>query len=331
MDILVIGLGSMGKRRIRLLQQIDKSLRIVGVDTKETRREEARRLFHIETESSLNAAVKRGCNCAFVCTSPLSHAVIIEKCLLQGVHVFTEINLVDDKYKSNIKLAKEKGVELFLSSTFLYREEIARIRQEVRKAHSILSYIYHVGQYLPDWHPWENYTEYFVGDTRTNGCRELMAIEFPWLLKTFGKFADIQIKKGKKTGMKTIYADSFLLLVEHETGIQGTIMVDVVSRKAVRNLEIYGEDLYLTWNGTADSLKKYNIQTKKEESICLYDSVNKQEGYADFVVENAYKNEINAFLKILAGEQKAEYGFKEDQYVLSVIDKIENTEMWGTI
>ena len=32
MTIVVVGLGSMGKRRIRLLKKIDFSIRIIGVD-----------------------------------------------------------------------------------------------------------------------------------------------------------------------------------------------------------------------------------------------------------------------------------------------------------
>ena len=324
MRVLIVGLGSMGKRRIRLLKQIDSSANITGVDAKEERRKEAESLFNIQTISELQPAFHSNkYDCAFVCTSPLSHADIIESCLMHEINVFTEINLVPDKYSSNIKIADEKNLVLFLSSTFLYRDEIKYIRKEVKAARSLLSYTYHVGQYLPDWHPWENYADYFVGDVRTNGCREIMAIDFPWLYKTFGKFRDIQVKSGKKTALKTTYNDSYLLLVEHETGIQGTISIDVVSRKAVRNLEIYGEDLYITWNGTPEGLKKYDLEAKKETSVSLYDEVDKQEGYAGFVVENAYKNEIITFFNIVRGKTKAEYDFEDDKYILAMIDDIE--------
>ena len=44
-----------------------------------------------------------------------------------------------------------------------------------------VNYIYHIGQYLPDWHPWENYKNFFVGDKRTGGVREIFGIDLPWL------------------------------------------------------------------------------------------------------------------------------------------------------
>ena len=323
MKVLVVGLGSMGKRRIRLIKQIDPEIWVIGVDLKADRRDEAEQLFHIKTVPELGEAFREKCSCAFICTSPLSHADIIESCLFHGLHVFTEINLVADKYGSNIQLAHEKHKVLFLSSTFLYRKEVKYIRKAVTASSSLLSYTYHVGQYLPDWHPWESYTDYFVGDARTNGCREIMAIDFPWIYKTFGKIRDIQVKCGKKTQLKTTYNDSYLMLVEHENGVQGTIMVDVVSRKAVRNLEIYGEDLYITWDGTPGGLKKYDMEKKKETLVQLYNAVDKQDGYAGFVVENAYKNEIQAFFDEIAGKTRKEYGFADDKYVLALIDDIE--------
>ena len=320
---VVVGLGSMGKRRIRLMKQIQDTIEIVGVDAREDRRKEAEELYGIGTCADINDAFKMNCECAFICTSPLSHAKLIGLCLEKNLHVFTEINLVEDMYQENMRLAEDKNRILFLSSTFLYRDEIRFIQNEVKKATSMLSYNYHVGQYLPDWHPWENYTEYFIGDARTNGCREIMAIDFPWIYKTFGKIVDVKVIKNKKTELKTTYPDSYLILFEHESGVQGSILVDVISRKAVRNLEIFGEDLYLSWNGAVDGLKKYNIEDKAEEKVELYENVDHQDGYASFVVENAYRNEIQAFFDEVESGKKVEYGFGEDKEILGLIDEIE--------
>ena len=157
MDILIIGLGSMGKRRVRLLRRLRPDSRIIGVDAREDRRAEAAALYGIATAASLDEAfAEGGLKYAFICTSPLSHAALISQCLKQGLHVFTEINLVSDGYGENQKLAEEQGVTLFLSSTPLFRREMNYVTQAVRSADSPISYSYHVGQYLPDWHPWEN-------------------------------------------------------------------------------------------------------------------------------------------------------------------------------
>lgn len=326
-NIVVIGLGSMGRRRIRLLKQISDDINIVGIDSKLERRKQAEEELSIKTQESLEKAlIDIKPECAVVSTSPLSHASIIETCLRYDCHVFTELNLVRDKYDSNIALAKDKRRVLFLSSTFLYRDEIKYIANKIRGTRGLLNYNYHVGQYLPDWHPWESIRDYFVGDKRTNGCRELFAIEFPWIIKLFGEIESCEVISGKNTELPIQYNDNYLLLIKHTTGNKGVLGVDVVSRKAVRNLEIYGENLYMTWDGTPYGLNEYDYDQKVERNINLYETIDKQEGYAAFVIENAYRSELETFLKMVNGEGQAEYSFEEDYKVLALIDRIEAGE-----
>mgnify|MGYP005995753737 CR=1 FL=1 len=49
MKVVVIGLGSMGKRRIRLLQRYNQTMQIFGVDKSEERRKETNEVHGIET------------------------------------------------------------------------------------------------------------------------------------------------------------------------------------------------------------------------------------------------------------------------------------------
>ena len=324
--IVVIGLGSMGKRRIRLLRSIDENLTIYGVDSNAERCQQIYDEYHIETYSTLKKAVygsKQRPEAAVISTSPLSHAAIIEECLDENLHIFTELNLVNDRYEENIRKAKLKGKVLFLSSTFLYREEIQYIQNKVKKCKSPINYTYHIGQYLPDWHPWESYKNFFVGEKRTNGCREIFAIELPWLQKTFGRITSYQVIKGKCTNLNIDYPDTYHLLLEHENGSMGSLQVDVVSRKAVRNLELYSEDMYLTWNGSPTGLNYYDFEKKEEQNVLLYEEVQHMEGYSSFIIENAYQNELQAYLKEISGRNASRYSFEDDLVTLKLIDEIE--------
>lgn len=324
MKFIVVGLGSMGRRRVRLLKQISDKFEIIGVDSQKERCIQAGKELSIQTSESLVDVLDiYKPDGVIVSTSPLSHGRIINTCLNADCNVFTEINLVNDMYDSNILLAKEKNKILFLSSTFLYREEIEFIDKTIKQAAGLLNYNYHVGQYLPDWHPWESINDYFVGDKKTNGCRELFAIEFPWLIQAFGEIDSFEVLAGKNTSLPVQYCDNYMLLISHKTGHKGVLAVDVVSRKAVRNLEIYGEKLYLTWDGSPFGLKLYDFDNKEEKHIHLYDEVDKQENYAAFVIENAYKHELETFIDQIRGQGQARYSFEEDRNVISLIDIIE--------
>lgn len=324
MVILVAGLGSMGRRRIRLINQYNGEYEILGVDLNAERRVQAENQFHIKTYDSLQYVLEaRKVDCIFISTAPLSHFSIIKTCLENNIHVFTELNLVAAEYDSNIALAKKNKCVLFLSSTFLYREEVQFIQTKVKEYDKKLNYIYHIGQYLPDWHPWENYRQFFAGNKQTNGCREILAIELPWLIRTFGMIKNIMVAKDNITDLDIDYMDNYLILLEHESGHKGSLAVDIVSRKSVRNMEIYGEEFDISWNGSPEGLYQLDLKSKENIQINLYKNIDKLNEYNAQVIENAYYNEVVNFFEVLKGSGKPRYTFEEDKIVLSVIDDIE--------
>ena len=324
MKIIVIGLGSMGKRRIRLISE-HKNVELYGIDSQESRCAEVKEKFGIDCYSSIDEACKaQPIEAAIISTSPLSHAAIIKECLSHNLHVFTEINLVQDGYDENIALAKEKVKVLFLSSTFLYRKETQTIIEKVHSAECPLNYIYHVGQYLPDWHPWESYNNYFIGNPKTNGCREIMAIDLPWIVTAFGDVSDMKVMKSRNTKLNISYNDNYLIMLQHSSGAKGVFAVDVVARKPYRHIDVYGEEMQLSWNGTADSLVEYDIESKTDNSISFSDASEHVEGYAAFITENPYREELNAFLKQIEDRTfRPAWDFEKDKTVLNLIDHIE--------
>ena len=323
MKIVVIGLGSMGKRRIRLTKQLGIAEAIYGVDSRSDRREETENTYGIQTFTSVDEALRVDPHIdgAFVCTSPLSHAAIIRDCLKNDLHVFTEINLVPDGYSENSALASERGKVLFLSSTFLYREEVRRIIDRVDRHEHDLRYIYHIGQYLPDWHPWENYNDFFVGNKRTNGCREILAIELPWILRSFGEVTDIQSTHSKNSDLSLNYDDNYFIKLTHKNGTTGVLCVDVVSPKAVRNLEVFGEKFYISWNGTPSGMTEFDGE--KTVPVSFEKPFEQLSNYQATIVENAYAEEIKAFFAAVEHGERPLHNFERDAIVLDLIDRIE--------
>lgn len=327
MKIIVIGLGSMGKRRIRLLSE-HKDMILFGIDSNQERCQEVKEKFGIKCYNSISEVVNvEHPEAAVISTSPLSHAAIIKECLQNNLHVFTEINLVSDEYEENMKLAKDKGLILFLSSTFLYQAETLKIIEKVKEAKvGKLNYMYHVGQYLPDWHPWESYNSYFIGNPRTNGCREILTIDLPWIITAFGDIKSVQVLKSKNTELNIEYNDNYLIMLEHETGAKGVFAADVVARKAVRHFEVYGEDLHLTWDGTPETLLGYDIQKKEDVQLLADLTTEHIEGYSNLIDENPYRDELNAFLLAINVGKQPLWDFEKDMSLLKVLDRIEGLE-----
>jgi len=325
-NIAVIGLGSMGKRRIRLLKRLKEDFSIYGIEVKKERARKVQNEYALAgIYHSLDELLqKRTIDAIIICSSPLTHHAYVVKALENGIPTFSEINLSDEKYDEIIRLSQKKQVVAFLSSTFLYRKEIQWIKQNTNPENSF--YSYHVGQYLPDWHPWESYKDFFVKDKRTNGCRELMAIEFPWLINVFGEVKTAKVTHSKKTQLKLDYPDVYQILFEHKTGATGSVTIDLVSRKAERALQICSENSQIEWKGTPESLYDYDMNKKVMNTIGLYKGVCREEGYAANIIENAYEEELKAFLNSLQHNKNLSlYSYERDKEILTLINKIEGS------
>ncbi len=81
MKILIVGLGSMGKRRARLTKGIDSSIPHCGCRYAESRRAEATDLGLIDAAypSIAEAVAAEAPDAALVCTAPLTDAAIISQ------------------------------------------------------------------------------------------------------------------------------------------------------------------------------------------------------------------------------------------------------------
>ena len=323
MKLLIVGLGSMGKRRARLARGMDASIQISGVDTTESRRTEAEGLGITAYASIGEAVAADKFDAALVCTAPITHAAIISELLDAGLPVFTELNLVSDGYEENMKKAREKGLPLFLSSTMLYRGETQYIKRQVEAFAKPVNYIYHIGQYLPDWHPWEDYKNFFVGDKRTGGVREIFGIDLPWLLDTFGPVKSLHVEKDKISQLEVDYPDSYFVTLRHENGVKGMLAVDVVSPKAVRNFECFGEGLHLFWEGNPRSLYTFDHDKGEKLPVNTYESFEHDSRYSDNIVENAYVDELANFFAVLKGAEQPRYSFEKDLETIRLIEAIE--------
>ena len=321
MKLLIVGLGSMGKRRARLTKGSDAAIRIVGVDTAEGRRDEALRLGLADAAYATigEAVAAEHPDAALVCTAPLAHAAVISELLAHDLPVFTELNLVSDGYRENKVKAAAKNLPLFLSSTMLYRRETQYIKQQVAEFGKPVHYIYHIGQYLPDWHPWENYKNFFVGNARTGGVREIFGIDLPWLLDAFGDVESVTVQKDTISDLGLPYPDCVTLLLRHKGGVQGVLAADVVSRKAVHSFECFGDGIHLFWEGNPKAL--YEFKDGDKRFVNTYASFEHDSRCGDNVVENAYVDELTNFFGVLKGDEQPKWSFEKDLKAIELMDR----------
>lgn len=88
MKALVVGLGSMGGKRMRILREM--GIEIVGTDMRPERREQAREKYGVKCYATFEEAVRTRSDVMLVCTGPHDHMKYVKYALEHGIHVFSE-------------------------------------------------------------------------------------------------------------------------------------------------------------------------------------------------------------------------------------------------
>ena len=146
---------------------------------------------------------------------------------------------------------------------------------------------------------------------------------FPITFRKFGNVAGFSAMKDKISDLEITYPDSVFVTLRHQNGVKGMLAVDVVSPKAVRNFECFGDGLHLFWEGNPRSLYEFDKQSGEKRPVNTYARVEQDPRYSDNIVENAYVDELANFLGVLAGAEKPRYSFEQDKETIRLIEAIE--------
>jgi predicted dehydrogenase len=323
-NILVIGLGSMGKRRIRNLRAIGFE-NIFGFDNRPDRIEEAKKLYGIIPVDDINKATN--INVFIISVPPDRHHLYINKAIENNIHFFVEASVVDDGMKEIISKLKNRNIIAAPSGTLYFHPAIKKIFSIVQSGElgNITNFIYHSGQYLPDWHTYENVKDYYVSKKETGGAREIVPFELTWITKLLGfplQVAGFVRKTIEIKGAENI-DDTYNVLLNYERFIVN-LVIDVVSRCATRKLLINGSEKQLVWNWDEDCVKIYEPLTEKW-TVWDYVVNSSAAGYNKNITEQMYIDELLNFFN--AVERKADFfnSMEYDHKVLKLLYTIENS------
>lgn len=325
MKFLIVGLGSMGKRRIRNLKEIGIN-EIIGFDTNLERGKEVSEKYNISTFSNFDNVLKEKPNVMVISTPPDLHMEYAKIAIENKMHFFTEASVVTENMEMVIKKLEKTNLIGLPSCTMRYHPIVKTIFNLLtsNKIGKPLAFQYHSGQYLPDWHPWEDYRTFYVSKKNTGACREIVPFELIWLTNIFGDLNSVFGIKGKISKLDTEIDDIYNVLLEFKNGIQGSMTVDVISRFPYRQIKILGEDGIIFADWYEREVKYYN--NKKWIKINIDDG-KPEENYIHG--EKPYIEEMSGFIKSIKMEIKQPYTFKDDLKILKILNSIEKSSRSG--
>ncbi len=319
------GLGSMGCRRVRCLTALGvKPGEIWGNDIREDRCISAKERYGINIvndESELDFNV---IDAIIVSLPPDRHKTGVDIARKHGKPVFVEASVILDEV---MQIKKEStGIFVAPSCTFVFHPMIKEVKNIVRSGRlgNVCNFSYHSGQYLPDWHPWENVKDFYVSNRKTGGAREIVPYELTWITDVFGFPRDIKgfFRKTGETGCDI--EDSYACCLDYGE-MTGTLLVDVVSRYPARNLIINFQNGQIQWKWDNNRLDIYDaasgITTFAEQEEQIHET-----GYSDMIGEKMYIDEISAFLNGIKNPLAYPNHMDKDEAVLRLLDRLESSD-----
>ncbi len=331
MKFLVVGLGSMGKRRVRNLKHLGFT-DITGFDPRQDRRTEAADKYGVGTIGDWAQAEALAADAWIISTPPDTHLDYGFKAVARGAHFFSEANVTDPRARDMIAALKKSGTVGAPSCTMRYYRGPKKIAELLaRKAiGKPLMFTYHTGQYLPDWHPWESYKDFYVSKRDTGACREIVPFELSWLVDLFGEVKTLTALRDKVGGLDCDIDDVYQLLMRFKSGLSAHLVVDVVSRPAFRVFRLCGESGSIEWDHAANAVRLWTPSDKANAyALETFDlgGGTVEAGYIH--AEEPYVEEIADFVAACRGEKPWPYSYADDEAVLDLLLQAEKSSDTG--
>lgn len=274
MKVLVVGGGSMGRRRLRDLTYLNPG-GVMLLEPVADRRNQVAKAFGVPAYSSLEAALAEQPDALAVSTPPALHEPYVRAAIEQGKHVFAEVPFLLN-YNALRAVATQVGQDrkksvLGVSHTIRYYPPYRLIHDLLQKntVGQPLYLEYSLGNYLPDWHPYEDYRKFYASEQKLGGAgmdmllHEISAIHW-WL----GSSTKIQARLAKVSSLQISGPDTHDILIRFENGAVGFFHHDVIERGTIgRHIRIVGEEGTIEWHQNQSTIRVFRGKENRNDEL----------------------------------------------------------------
>jgi predicted dehydrogenase len=229
--VLVIGLGGIGQRHTRNLRALlggsveiiaYRVRRLTHVVTPTMGADEERNVeevYNIRTFASLDEALAQKPDVALVCNPSSLHVAVTRACLEAGCDIFLEKPLSDslDGTAELVELARESERIVMVGYQLRFHPCVVRLTEVVRSGvlGNLLGVRATIGEYLPNWHPYEDYRIMYAARADLGGGVVLTQIhEFDFLYSIFGTPSRVYAVGGHWSDLEVDVEDTASTLME---------------------------------------------------------------------------------------------------------------------
>lgn len=296
MKFLIAGFGSIGRRHFRNLLALGEQDIIFLRSKRSTLPDDEIDGYPVETE--IQAALAHDPDAVIISNPTSLHLDVAIPAAEQGCHLFIEKPISHSlKRVDELKSAlAHGGGKAFTAFQFRFHPGLQKIKDLLVKKGigNPLSLRAHWGEYLPDWHPWENYKESYSARPDLGGgvvltlCHPLDYVRWLfgdvdalWAFTSSESDFDLEVEEVAEIGLR------------FKSGVIGTVHLDYVQRPPKHQLEIICTGGTIRWDNQDGIVEVYNAQNGNWQLEALQDG---------FERNDLFLAEMRHFLDVICGK-----------------------------
>jgi len=296
MKIMIAGLGSVGRRHLRNLRTLGIEDVLLYRTGRSTLPEEE--LSHLPVETNLEAALAQRPEAVVVANPTSLHLDVAIPAADAGCHLLIEKPLSDtlERIGELSSALRRGGGRALVGFQYRFHPSLEKARRLLedgaigRPAYARA----HYGDFLPAWHPWEDYRQAYSARAGLGGgviltlCHPLDYLR--WLL---GEVEGVSAWEGTLGDLGIEVKDTAEIGLRFASGALGSVHLNYLQRPAKHSLEIVGTLGTLRWDQAQGALLMHEAQGKDWQSLPLP---------AGFDRNDMFLAEMRHFLRVIEGQ-----------------------------
>jgi predicted dehydrogenase len=270
MKFLIAGLGSIGRRHFRNLRALGENDIVLLRSHKATLPDDELAGFPVQTD--LAEALNIHKPTAVIVANPTSlHLDVAIPAAEAGCHILLEkpISGSLERVDQLEAAAKRSGSRILVGFQFRFHPTLIKAAGLIScgALGKVLTVHAHWGEYMPNWHPWEDYRQsYAAREDLGGGVVRTLTHPLDYVRWLVGEVIEVRALTGHISPLEMDAEDVAEIGLRFAGGAIGGVYINYVQRPPVHRLEIVGTQGTLRWDNADGVLNFYRMPQPFGES-----------------------------------------------------------------
>lgn len=270
MKFLIAGFGSIGRRHLRNLRALGETDILLYRSHKGTLEDDEIQGLVVETD--LEAALSHHPGAVIISNPTALHMDVAIPAARAGCTILVEKPVANNLERiDELEDALIQGHgKMLVGFQFRFHPSLQYIKRLLKSGGMgrPVAVRAHWGEYLPAWHPWEDYRKSYTARSELGGgvaltlCHPLDYLR--WLL---GEVESVWGFAGRQGDLELDVEDTAEIGLQFASGLVGSVHLDYLQRPPMHRLEIVCTEGTIDWNNSSGAVRFYRASTDAWESF----------------------------------------------------------------